>query len=52
MPNNIFKEMEDGLFRYICKPFALDVLIGAIDESLEYRKSRLASTNKTEVIDG
>jgi len=52
MPNNIFKGMEAGLFRYICKPFALDVLIGAIDESLEFRKSRLASTNKTEVIDG
>ncbi|NDP47743.1 MAG: response regulator [Sulfuriferula multivorans] len=51
-PDNILKGMEAGFFRYICKPFELNEFMGVIDEALEFRKSRLASTNNTEGIGG
>jgi len=50
-PHNVLKGMEAGFFRYICKPFELDEFMCVVDEALEFRKSRLASTNKTEVIE-
>jgi DNA-binding response OmpR family regulator len=52
MPNNVLKGMEAGFFRYICKPFQLNEFMCVIDEALEFRKSRLASTNKIEEIGG
>jgi len=50
MPDDVLKGMEAGLFRYICKPFELSEFMCVIDEALEFRKSRLASTNNTEGI--
>jgi signal transduction histidine kinase len=50
MPDDVLKGMEAGLFRYICKPFELSEFMYVIDEALEFRKSRLASTNNTEGI--
>ncbi len=50
MPHDVLKGMEAGFFRYICKPFELNEFMGVIDEALEFRKSRLASTNITEAI--
>ena len=47
MPHHILKGMEAGFFRYICKPFELNEFMFVIDEALEFRKSRLASTSKT-----
>ncbi len=47
MHDDVLQGMEAGLFRYICKPFELSELMGVIDEALEFRKSRLADTNKT-----
>jgi signal transduction histidine kinase len=52
MPHNVLKGMEAGFFRYICKPFELNDFMCVIDEALEFRKSRLASTNSTEGIVG
>ena len=51
-PDNVLKGMEAGFFRYICKPFELNDFMCVIDEALEFRKSRLASTNNTEGIGG
>ena len=51
-PHNVLKGREAGFFRYICKPFELNEFMCVVDEALESRKSRLASTNKTEVIEG
>jgi len=48
MHHDVLKGMEAGLFRYICKPFELNEFMGVIDEALEFRKSRLTSTNNTE----
>ena len=50
MPDDVLKGMAAGFFRYICKPIVLNDFMGVIDEALEFRKSRLASTNKTEAI--
>ena len=52
MPQNILKGLEAGFFRYICKPFELSEFMRVIDEALEFRKSRLASTSKTKEIEG
>jgi signal transduction histidine kinase len=52
MPDDVLKGMEAGLFRYICKPFELSEFMCVIDEALEFRKSRLVSTNKTAGIVG
>ncbi|MCR4304763.1 MAG: response regulator [Gallionella sp.] len=52
MPDNVLKGMEAGFFRYICKPFVLNEFMSVIDEALEFRKSRLASTNNTAGIGG
>lgn len=48
--HNVLKGMEAGFFRYICKPFELNEFMCVIDEALEFRKSRLASTNNAEGI--
>ena len=45
MPDDVLTGLEAGFFRYICKPFQLNEFMGVIDEALEFRKSRLASTN-------
>ena len=50
MPDDIFEGMEAGFFRYLCKPFELNEFMSVIDAALEFQKSRLASTNKTEAI--
>ena len=52
MPHNVLQGVEAGFFRYICKPFELNEFMCAIDEALEFRNSRLASTNKTAGIEG
>jgi len=52
MPHHILKGMKAGFLRYICKPFELNEFMFVIDEALEFRKSRLASTSKTKEIEG
>jgi CheY-like chemotaxis protein len=52
MPQNILMGLKAGFFRYICKPFEFSEFIRVIDEALEFRKSRLAGTNKIEEIEG
>jgi Response regulator containing a CheY-like receiver domain and an HD-GYP domain len=52
MPDDVLTGMEAGFFRYICKPFELSEFMGVIDEALEFRKSRLAGTNKTAGMEG
>lgn len=52
MPHHILKGMEAGFFRYICKPFELNEFMFVIDEALEFRKSRLASTSEAKEIEG
>lgn len=45
MRHDVLKGMEAGFSRYICKPFELNEFMCVIDEALEFRKSRLTSTN-------
>ena len=52
MPDDVLTGLEAGFFRYICKPFELSEFMGVIDEALEFRKSRLAGTNKTAGMEG
>ena len=52
MPHNVLEGVEAGFFQYLCKPFELNEFMCVIDEALEFRKSRLTSTNKTEGIEG
>jgi len=49
MRHNVLAGVEAGFFHYLCKPFELNEFMCVIDEALEFRKSKLASTNKTEV---
>ena len=51
MPDDVLKGMAAGFFRYICKPIVLNDFMGVIDEALEFRNSKLASTNNTEAIE-
>jgi len=52
MPDNVLQGMEAGFSHYLCKPFELNEFMCAIDEALEFQKSRLVRTHKTAEIEG